>query len=97
MKSFIKLLVPVTVAGFILSSCAEIQRRVDETVGNITNTVNEVDSIIIQEVEEVTNLDSLRILESERVKKIDSLFETTTSAIDSVAGQKREILRELVN
>lgn len=96
-NQIIKSLLFVVTIGLLFSCNNEVSKKLEEKLNELESKTERLDSIVNREVNRVRNLDSLIDFENDKIKQLDSIITKSSSRIDSVAGKKIELLKEIIN
>jgi hypothetical protein len=96
MKTSIKSL-PYLLGFFVLSSCGNLEKQVEDKLNSITDKALKLDSIVNKEQDKINSLDSIINLETEKVKVLDSLVNKSSSRVDSIVNGKIEKINKILN
>lgn len=89
-------LLSIMAIGFF-ASCSDMGKKVEDKLIDLDTKAEQLDSLVNREVDRVMELDTLISSENARVKKLDSMIERNSSKIDSIAREKIQLLKEIVN
>lgn len=78
-------------------SCGDVTKKVEDKMNLLNTKTLMLDSIINNKLESVGNLDSLIDSQSGKIQKLDSVFTDSTTKIDSIAKDKIDKLKKLMN
>lgn len=96
-KQITKSLLCIATIGLLGSCNNEVSKKLEDKLNELDSKTEQLDSIVNREVNRVRNLDSLIDFESDKIKQLDSIITKSSSRIDSVAGKKIELLKEIIN
>ena len=91
MKTIFKFL-PILLGFFVLTSCGNLEKNVEDKLNSITDKALKLDSIVNKELDKINSLDSIINLETEKVKVLDSLVNKSSSKVDSSFHQPNLVL-----
>lgn len=95
-KSISKSLLFIVTIG-VLSSCdTDVSKKLENKLNEINLKAESLDSMVNREMNSIKNFDSLINFESDKIKKLDSIITESASKIDSMAGGKIELLKEII-
>lgn len=97
MKHVLKRSLPLLLIIGTLASCADITAEAEERLNQLNKKTEMLDSLVNQEFDKVKALDTLINFESDKVKKLDSLVNKTTTKLDSLAQDKIERFKNILN
>jgi len=97
MKNLLKRSVLIIVSIGLFTACVDMSKRVEEKVNKLIDKTEKLDSLVNKEFDKVIALDSLINMEGDKVKKLDSLINKSSSKIDSIANEKINLLRKIIN
>lgn len=80
----------------LLMSCGSITEKMEEKINELNHKTERLDSLLNKEFDKVMALDSLVNMEGVKIKKLDSLINKLPTRIDSMANEKRNTLKKLV-
>ena len=87
MKStLVKMYLVTTVIS--MSSCSEVNRRVDEKVQLLEKRAGELDSLLTNEFKKVQRLDTIINDEIAKSRRLDSVIQRSRIAVDSLLNKK---------
>ena len=96
MKNLLKTILLIAVMG-ILISCGDMSKKIEEKLNELSNKTEHLDSLVNKEFDKVKSLDSLINFESDKVKELDSLVKKSSSRLDSMAKEKFNSLKKIIN
>lgn len=96
MKALLKSL-PILLGFFVLTSCGNLEKQVEDKLNSITDKALKLDSIVNRELDKVNSLDSIINLETEKVKVLDSLVNKSSSRVDSIVTGKIDKINKILN
>lgn len=97
MKNLLKISALIIMSTTLFSSCADMTKKVEDKINALTEKAEMLDSIVNQELDKVLALDSILNLEGDKVKQLDSLINNSTIKIDSIANEKINNLKKIIN
>lgn len=81
----------------MFASCnGDLSKKLEDKLLELDSKTESLDSIVNKEMNRVRNLDSIINFESDKIKKLDSVITESASKIDSMAGGKIELLKEII-
>jgi PBP1b-binding outer membrane lipoprotein LpoB len=82
---------------FFISSCEDLEKKVEQKVNNLNEKVLKIDSLVNKEFEKVDALDSLIEKEKVKLQKLDSLVNSTSTQVDSLVQNKVDRINRIIN
>ncbi|KPQ15222.1 MAG: hypothetical protein HLUCCX10_09535 [Algoriphagus marincola HL-49] len=82
---------------FCMTSCEDLEKKVEQKVNSINEKVLKLDSLVNKEFEKVDALDSLIEKEKGKLQKLDSLVNSTTNQVDSLVQNKVDRMNRIIN
>lgn len=86
-----------TLILFALSSCEDLEKKVEEKLDILNEKAAKIDSLVNRELEKVDALDSIINKETEKIQKLDSLIDNSSSRVDSLVNGKLERINSILN
>ncbi|MBK9715942.1 MAG: hypothetical protein IPO85_00135 [Saprospiraceae bacterium] len=96
MKNILKNFLLLAVMG-LLVSCGDLSKKIEEKLNELSNKTDHLDSLVNKEFDKVKSLDSLINFESDKIKALDSLVNKSSSRLDSIAKDKFNALKKIMN
>lgn len=96
MKSLTRVL-PILLVSFILTSCANMEKKIEDNLNVINEKAMKLDSMVNQELNKVNTLDSMINKEAEKIKVLDSLVNKSSSRVDSLVNGKIDRINRILN
>lgn len=97
MKDLLRNTFVLIVAIGLFSSCSEVGKKVDEKLNELKNKAVQIDSIVNTGVRKIKQLDTLLKSKTDKIHVIDSLINEESSKIDSIANEKIESFKKIIN
>ncbi|MGO3183255.1 MAG: hypothetical protein ACTIJ9_10515 [Aequorivita sp.] len=95
-KHIIKSLLFIVTVALFASCNGDLSKKLEDKLLELDSKTESLDSIVNKEMNRVRNLDSIINFESDKIKKLDSVITESASKIDSMAGGKIELLKEII-
>lgn len=96
MKNLLKTILPILLMGLLIS-CGDMRKQMDEKINELSKKTEHLDSLVNKELDKVKALDTLINFESNKVKYLDSLISNSSSRLDSIAKDKINSLKKIMN
>jgi len=93
----VKTILPIFTLLFVLTSCGDLEKKIEEKLNIITDKALRLDSLVNKELDKVNSLDSIINLETEKVKVLDSLVNKSSSRMDSLVNGKIDKINKIFN
>lgn len=97
MKNLLKKSVLIIASIGLFMSCGDMSLKVEEKINELNIKAEKLDSIVNKEMNKVVALDSLINREGDKVKKLDSIINKSSLKIDSIANEKINLLKNIMN
>lgn len=81
----------------IMASCKnDLGQKLEDKLNGLDSKAESLDLLLNKELEQVGNIDSLINFDNDKIKKLDSVITESSSRMDSIAGKKVELLKEIL-
>jgi len=80
----------------VFASCGDVTQQVEDKLNLLNSKVEQLDTIINNEMDKVKTLDTLINFERNKVKQLDSLINNSSSRIDSLTTNKIDKLKNIL-
>jgi len=95
-KQITRSLLFIATIGLFASCNGEVSKKLEDKLLELDSKAERLDSIVNEEMNRVKKLDTLINFDNEKIKKLDSIITESASKIDSMAGGKIELLKEII-
>ena len=95
-KHTIKGLLSIVIIIIMASCNNDLGKKLEDKLNGFDSKAENLDLLLNKELDRVGNIDSLINFDNDKIKKLDSVITESSSRMDSIAGKKIELLKEIL-